>query len=89
VRLSLMVGEIVRSQNLQARPDQVHKAVEAVARGYEKPAEVVQWYLGNRERLAEVEAAVVEDNVVDWVLQARPGERAALVFDELMESPKG
>jgi trigger factor len=89
VRLSLMVSEIVRSEKLQARPDQVHKAIEAVARGYEKPAEVVQWYLGNRERLAEVEASVVEDNVVDWVLQgARVSERP-LVFDELMESPKG
>jgi trigger factor len=67
----------------------VKKAVEAVARGYEKPAEVVQWYLGNRERLAEVEAAVVEDNVVDWVLQRAQVTERPLVFDELMESPKG
>jgi trigger factor len=89
VRLSLILGEIVRRQNLQARPEQVRKAVEAVARGYEKPAEVVQWYLGDRERLAEVEAAVVEDNVVDWVLQrAQVGERQ-IAFDDLMEASKG
>jgi len=89
VRLSLVIGEIVRSQNLQARPDQVRKAVESVASGYERPAEVVQWYLGNRERLAEVESAVVEDNVVDWVLQRAQVAEQVLVFDELMDTAKG
>jgi trigger factor len=89
VRLSLLVSEIVRSQGLQARPDQVHKAVEGIARGYEKPAEVVQWYLGNRDRLAEVEAGVVEDNVVDWVLQRAQVSERPLAFDELMDGAKG
>ena len=89
VRLSLLVGEIVRANNLQARPDQVHKAVEAIARGYEKPAEVVQWYLGNRERLGEVEASVVEDNVVAWVLERAQVTEAPVAFDELMDSAKG
>ncbi len=89
VRLSLLVGEIVNRNSLQARPDQVRKALEALARGYEKPAEVVQWYLGNRERLAEVEAGVVEDNVVDWVLGRAGVTELAVPFDELMDSAKG
>jgi len=89
VRLSLVVGEIVRGHNLQARPDQVQKSIESIARGYEKPAEVVQWYLGNRERLGEVEAAVVEDNVIDWVLQRAQVSERAVAFDELMDSAKG
>jgi len=89
VRLSLMVGEIVNRNGLHARPDQVHKAVEAIARGYEKPSEVVQWYMGNRERLGEVEATVVEDNVVEWVLQRARVYDDAVRFDELMDSAKG
>jgi trigger factor len=89
VRLSLMVGEIVNRNNLHARPDQVQKAVAAIARGYEKPAEVVQWYMGNRERLGEVEATVVEDNVVEWVLQRARVADNAVRFDELMDSAKG
>ena len=89
VRLSLMVGEIVNRNALHARPEQVRKAVEAIARGYEKPAEVVQWYMGNRERLGEVEASVVEDNVVEWVLQRATVSDVAVRFDELMDSAKG
>jgi trigger factor len=88
VRLSLVMGEIVRSQGLQARPEQVQKAVETIARGYERPAEVLQWYLGNRERLAEVEASVIEDNVVAWVLERAQVSERPLVFDELMDSVK-
>lgn len=89
VRLQLLIGELVRGQQLQARPEQVRKAVEAVARGYEKPAEVVQWYLSNRERMAEVESAVVEDNVVDWVLARAQVSERALEFDDLMQARKG
>jgi len=89
VRLSLVVGEIIRSQGLQARPEQVRKAIESIARGYEKPHEVVQWYLGDRERLSEVEASVVEDNVVDWVLARAQVSDQAVAFDDLMDSAKG
>jgi trigger factor len=89
VRLSLMVGEIVNRNGLHARPEQVQKAVEAIARGYEKPAEVVAWYMGNRERLGEIEATVVEDNVVEWVLQRARVADNAVRFDDLMDSAKG
>ncbi|HXY05884.1 MAG TPA: trigger factor [Burkholderiaceae bacterium] len=88
VRLSLIVSEIVRSQGLQARPDQVRKAIESIARGYEKPHEVVQWYLGDRARLAEVEASVVEDNVIDWVLARAQVSDLAVAFDDLMDNAK-
>ncbi|HYA66877.1 MAG TPA: trigger factor, partial [Burkholderiaceae bacterium] len=89
VRLSLVLSEIVRSQGLQARPEQVRKAIEAIARGYEKPHEVVQWYLGERERLSEVEASVVEDNVADWVLARAKVNDVPVAFDDLMDSTKG
>jgi trigger factor len=88
VRLALVISEIVRANSLQARPDQVQRALELLARGYEKPAEVVQWYLGERERLAEVESSVVEDNVIEWVLQRAQVSEQALAFDELMDGGK-
>jgi len=84
VRLGLLIGELVRSENLQARQDQIRKAIEAIAQSYEKPAEVIQWYLGNRERLAEVESMTLENNVVEWVLQRARVSDVAVSFDELM-----
>ncbi|ODS98207.1 MAG: trigger factor [Lautropia sp. SCN 69-89] len=86
VRLGLIVAEIVRAHGLQAKPDQIRKQIEEFAQAYENPAEVVRYYFSDRDRLAEVEAIVVEQNVVDWALsKARITDRE-LAFDELMSS---
>ena len=84
VRLGLVVGEVVRTNNLQARPDQLQAHIEAMAQSYEKPSEVVRWYLGDRKRMAEVEAVVVENNVTDLVLGRAQVTDKVLPFDELM-----
>ena len=84
VRLGLVVGELVRSNNLQAKPDQLQAHIEEMAQSYEKPSEVVRWYLGDRQRMAEVEAVVVENNVANFVLGKAKVSDKALPFDELM-----
>ncbi|MFN5512647.1 MAG: trigger factor [Burkholderiales bacterium] len=84
VRLGLIVGEIVKTHGLQAKPDQLRKRIEEFAQSYENPAEVIRWYFSDRERLAEVEALVVEQNVVDWVLEKAKVTDKALAFDDLM-----
>ncbi len=84
VRLGLLVAEIVKKHGLQAKPDQIRKQIEEFAQTYENPAEVIRWYFSDKNRLAEVEALVVEQNVVDWVLQNGQVTDKALTFDELM-----
>ncbi|MEN9543733.1 MAG: trigger factor [Pseudomonadota bacterium] len=84
VRLGLVVAELVRRNNLQARPDQLQAHIEEMSQSYEKPAEVVRWYLGNRERMAEVEAVVVENNVTAHVLGLAKVVDKTVPFDELM-----
>jgi trigger factor len=84
VRLGLIVGELVRANNLQARPEQLQKHIEEMAQSYEKPAEVVRWYLGDRQRMAEVEAVVIENNVAEFVLSRAKVSDKVVPFDELM-----
>jgi len=84
VRLGLLVGELVRANGLQPRPDQIRKLVEDLAQSYEKPQEVVNWYLSDRKRLAEIEGAALEDNVTRWVLEHAKAVEAPIAFDELM-----
>lgn len=85
VRLGLLVGEIVREQDLKAKPDQIRKQIEEFAQAYENPAEVVRYYFSNRDRLAEVEAIVVEQNVVDWALSKAKVNDRKIAFEELMD----
>jgi trigger factor len=84
VRLGLVVAELVRQNNLQAKPEQLQAHIEEMSQSYEKPAEVVRWYLGDRQRMAEVEAVVIENNVADFVLSKAKVTEKALPFDELM-----
>ena len=61
------------------------KQIEEFASTYENPAEVIRWYFSDRDRLAEVEALVVEQNVVDWLLSKAKVTDHEVGFDELMK----
>ena len=84
VRLGLVVAELVKTQNLQATPEQLKAQVEELAASYEKPDEVVRYYYADNRRLADVEAMVIENNVTDYVLKQAKVTDKALGFDELM-----
>ena len=84
VRLGLVVGELVRANNLQAKPEQLQAHIDEMAQSYERPAEVVRWYLSDRSRMAEVEAVVIENNVAEFVLAKAKVTDKVVPFDELM-----
>ncbi|MDE2147888.1 MAG: trigger factor [Burkholderiales bacterium] len=86
VRLGLVVAELVRTQGLQAKPEQLQAHIEEMSQSYEKPAEVMRWYLGDRQRMADVEALVIENNVTEFVLGRVKVIDKMLPFDELMSA---
>lgn len=70
VSLGLLISQIIKDQNLSVDADRVKAVINEVAESYETPEEVVNYYYGNRDQLAQVEAMVLEDQVVDAVLAA-------------------
>jgi trigger factor len=84
VRLGLVVAELVKQNDLGAKPEQIKAHIEEMAASYEKPADVIRWYQSDRQRLAEVEAVIIENNVMDFVLSKAKVTEKALAFDELM-----
>jgi trigger factor len=87
VALGLVVAELVRSESLQAKPDQVKALVREAAQTYEQPEAVVRWHYEKPERLGEFEAMAVERNVVDWVLARARVSDAPTTFEALMAPP--
>jgi trigger factor len=84
VRLGLVVAEVVRGNTLHAKPEQIQAHILELASSYERPDDVVRWYNSDNQRLAEVEAVVIESNVSDFVLgQAKVTEKT-ITFEELM-----
>lgn len=84
VRLGLLVSELVQAADLQAKPEQVRTRIEEFAQNYEQPAQVVAYYLSDRQRRAEIEAIVLEDNVVDHVMSNAQVTDEDVAFEELM-----
>jgi trigger factor len=84
VRLGLLLGEVVRTNGLQPRADQIRKLVEEMAQSYERPQEVINWYLSDRKRLGELETVALEDNVTNWLLERAKVTDTPVAFDELM-----
>ena len=88
LKLFLLVTELVRRNNLQPRPEQVRQVIESHAESYEQPDQLVRWYYADRSRLAEVEALVMEDNVVEWALGKMQVADTPTPFEDLMGTRK-
>ncbi|MDR0701546.1 MAG: trigger factor [Azoarcus sp.] len=84
VKLGLIMAELVKANNLHAKPEQVRALIEDMAESYEDPAELVRWYYAQPERLAQVEAIATEDNVVAWVCSQAKISDKPIAFEELM-----
>jgi trigger factor len=83
VKLGLLIGELIRRENIQVDRGRVLARLEEVASQYPNPAEVHRAYLQNQDAMRQIETAVMEDLAVEWVLgRARVTERP-ITFAEL------
>ena len=85
VKLGLVLSEVVKQNELRAKPEQIRAMVEEHAESFEDPAQMVHWYYNDPSRLAEVEGMVLEDNVVEWAAKSLEVSTVAKSFDETME----
>ncbi|MGX0617459.1 trigger factor [Cupriavidus metallidurans] len=87
VKLGLILAEIVKANGLEAKPDQIKAEIEDFAKSYEDPKEVMRWYYGDQQRLAEMEAYVLENNVVNFVCDKAKVADKTVSFEELTAAP--
>lgn len=88
VSLGLILAEVVQTEKLEAKPEQVRTVIEDMAQSYEKPEELVRWYYAQPQRLSDIEAVVIENNVVEWVLSKAKVTEKPADFQELMGHKK-
>ena len=86
VALGLILTEIIRQNGFKAQPERVRTMVEAAAASYEDPTEVLRWYYAKRERMAGVEAVVLEDQAVEWIAEKVQINEVPTSFDDLIKS---
>ena len=89
VRLGLLLSELVQNNGIQADDEAVREKVEEMASAYDDPQQVVQHYYENQQMLQGVQAMVVEDRVVDWILERANVTEKQTNFDEVMQQQNG
>lgn len=87
--LGLLVGEIIKSAELKVDANRVRTLIEEIAESYETPAEVVNWYYGNKEQLQQVESVVLEDQVVDHVLSQSQVSDKPCDYEDVLRPQQG
>jgi trigger factor len=83
VALGLLLGEIVRGENLKVDRERVQSRLAEVVSQYPNPDEVRRAYLQNADAMRQIESAVLEDQVVDWVIGRAKVTDKPLSFSEL------
>jgi trigger factor len=84
VALGLILSKVVEDESLQADRDEVREKVEEIAAPYEQPQQVIDYYYGDRQRLAEVESLVLEGKVVEWFAERARTTDKPMSFQDLM-----
>ncbi len=85
VLLGLLLGEVIQQQSLAADPAKVRESVEELAATYESPDDVINWYYGNKEQLATIESAVLEDQVFDYIVEQSEVNDRQVTYQEVIQ----
>ena len=89
VRGALMMSKLAQQNDIQIERSKVREAIEVIANTYEEPAEIMQMYYGNQQLIQQVENAVLDEQVVDWVLENAKVTSQKMTFQEVLSvAPK-
>jgi trigger factor len=88
VQLGLLFSEYLKKHKIQVDETRVDAMIEKFASAYERPEELRSWYRGNKERLAEVEALVMEELAVEKILEGAKIKKHKMSYDDVMNPKK-
>jgi trigger factor len=86
VTVGLLIQELLKQHKIKLDQGRVEQRIKELAAPYEKPDEAAQFYRSNRGMMAQVEAGVLEDQVVDFVLARAQVSEKAVSFGDFMGS---
>ena len=88
VHLGLLFSEYVKKHEMAVDKTRVDAMIEKLASAYESPDELRSWYQGNKERLAEIEALVMEEMVSEKILEDAKVVKKTVDYDTVMNPKK-
>jgi trigger factor len=84
VALGLLIGEVIRRERLSVNAERLEERIEAAAVGYSEPDAAARQIRASDEARSQLEAGVLEDQAVDWLLGKVKIVEQPSTFKELM-----
>ena len=84
VSIGLLLGEIIKQNDLKADQEKVDSLIETMASAYEDPQEVVDYYKNNQELMQQMQNVALEEQAIEWVVGQAKVTEVNKPFDEVM-----
>jgi len=84
VKLGLIVGEVITVNKLEKDQAKVDEMLESLAASYEDPQALIEYYRTNQQAMQTIEASVMEEMIVDWVVEKAKITDEKMKFTELV-----
>ncbi|TAN68221.1 MAG: trigger factor [Methylobacter sp.] len=84
VALGLILSEIIHKNDIKVDDNKVRSTIEDMAKSYERPEDVINWYYSDESRLNDVQQMVLENQAIDWLVTQAKVTDEAISFSEAM-----
>ncbi|OZB06406.1 MAG: trigger factor [Idiomarina sp. 34-48-12] len=88
VKVGLLLGEVIRGNELKVDDKKVDEIIENNASAYEDPTEVIAYYKGNEEMMQQIRNVALEEQAIEFILSQAKVKAKKTSFDELMNPKK-
>ena len=85
VKLGVLVSKVLADAKLEADQDRVNAYIEDMASSYEDPKEVIEYFSNDQQQRQQIEAVILEDQVVDHILASAKVTEKAVSYEELLQ----
>ena len=89
VALGLILNEIIQKNTINLDGVKVRSAIEDIARSYERPDDVINWYYSDESRLNEVQQMVLEDQAIELLVGKANVTEETVSFYDVMNRRQG
>ncbi|WP_299788050.1 trigger factor [uncultured Shewanella sp.] len=84
VKVGLLLGEVIKTNELKAEDDRVQALIASMASAYEDPSEVIAYYNGNEEMMQNMRNVALEEQAVEALLKTAKLTEKPVNFEEFM-----
>ncbi len=87
VKTGLIFNKIISANGLKADSEKVKEKINEIASTYEEPEEVISHYENTPEQKSQIETAVLEDSVIEFILGKAKVTEKSVSYEEAVKPP--